>query len=80
MFLAKTNSILTDDIDCNSFSLTEVSKMVSSYDIYGIAIAALIFDLVSVWYRQQKSRLNELVTLSRFYNQCRKRDRLVEEI
>lgn len=32
--------------------------------IYGIAIAALIFDVVSVWHRQQKSRLNELVTFA----------------
>ena len=32
--------------------------------IYATAIAALIFDLVSVWHRQQKSRLNELVTFA----------------
>ena len=32
--------------------------------IYNIAIAALIFDLVSVWHRQQKSRLNELITFA----------------
>lgn len=32
--------------------------------IYGGAIAALLFDLVSVWQRQQKSRLNELVTFA----------------
>jgi len=32
--------------------------------IYGGAIAALIFDLVSVWHRQQKSRLNEMVTFA----------------
>ncbi|MGK7897916.1 MAG: YwiC-like family protein [Xenococcus sp. (in: cyanobacteria)] len=32
--------------------------------IYSIAIAALIFDLVSVRHRQQKSRLNELVTFA----------------
>jgi hypothetical protein len=32
--------------------------------IYGGAIAALIFDLISVFYRQQKSRLNELVTFA----------------
>lgn len=32
--------------------------------IYSGAIAALIFDLVSVWHRQQKSRLNELVTFA----------------
>ncbi|MDJ0690337.1 MAG: YwiC-like family protein [Xenococcaceae cyanobacterium MO_188.B32] len=32
--------------------------------IYGIAIAALIFDVVSVWHRQQKSRLNEIVTFA----------------
>ena len=32
--------------------------------IYGVAIAALIFDVVSVWHRQQKSRLNELVTFA----------------
>lgn len=32
--------------------------------IYGIAIAALLFDVVSVWHRQQKSRLNELVTFA----------------
>ena len=32
--------------------------------IYAIAIAALIFDVVSVWHRQQKSRLNEIVTFA----------------
>ncbi|MDJ0570935.1 MAG: YwiC-like family protein [Pleurocapsa sp. MO_192.B19] len=32
--------------------------------IYGIAITALMFDVVSVWHRQQKSRLNELVTFA----------------
>ncbi|MDJ0595279.1 MAG: YwiC-like family protein [Pleurocapsa sp. MO_226.B13] len=32
--------------------------------IYSGAIAALIFDLVSVWQRQQKSRRNELVTFA----------------
>ncbi|NES86952.1 MAG: YwiC-like family protein [Moorea sp. SIO2B7] len=32
--------------------------------IYGGAITALIFDVVSVWHRQQKSRLNELVTFA----------------
>ena len=32
--------------------------------IYLGAIAALIFDIVSVWHRQQKSRLNELVTFT----------------
>ncbi len=32
--------------------------------IYGTAIAALIFDVVSVWYRQQRSRLNELVAFA----------------
>lgn len=32
--------------------------------IYSIAIAALIFDVVSVWHRQQKSRFNEIVTFS----------------
>ncbi len=32
--------------------------------IYGGAIAALIFDVVSVGHRQQKSRLNELVTFA----------------
>ena len=32
--------------------------------IYSTAIAALIFDIVSVWHRQQKSRLNELVTFA----------------
>ena len=32
--------------------------------IYGVAIAALIFDVVSVWHRQQKSRLNEIVTFA----------------
>ncbi len=32
--------------------------------IYATAIAALIFDVVSVWHRQQKSRLNELVTFA----------------
>ncbi|MEM8832683.1 MAG: YwiC-like family protein [Cyanobacteria bacterium P01_G01_bin.19] len=32
--------------------------------IYGLATAALIFDVVSVWHRQQKSRLNELVTFA----------------
>ena len=32
--------------------------------IYSSAIAALIFDVVSVWHRQQKSRLNELVTFA----------------
>ncbi|MGF1542347.1 MAG: YwiC-like family protein [Pleurocapsa sp.] len=32
--------------------------------IYTGAIAALIFDIVSVWHRQQKSRLNELVTFA----------------
>ena len=32
--------------------------------IYIIAIAALSFDVVSVWHRQQKSRLNELVTFA----------------
>ncbi len=32
--------------------------------IYGVALAALVFDLVSVWHRQQKSLLNELVTFA----------------
>ena len=32
--------------------------------IYSGAIAALIFDVVSVWHRQQKSRLNELITFA----------------
>ena len=32
--------------------------------IYTVAIAALIFDMVSVWHRQQKSRLNEIVTFA----------------
>ncbi len=32
--------------------------------IYGAALTALIFDVVSVWHRQQKSRLNELLTFA----------------
>ncbi|MGK7915121.1 MAG: YwiC-like family protein [Prochloraceae cyanobacterium] len=32
--------------------------------IYGAALSALIFDVVSVWHRQQKSRLNELLTFA----------------
>ena len=32
--------------------------------IYAVATAALIFDVVSVWHRQQKSRLNEIVTFA----------------
>ncbi|HHP7230760.1 MAG TPA: YwiC-like family protein [Xenococcaceae cyanobacterium] len=32
--------------------------------IYSSAIASLIFDVVSVWQRQQKSRLNELITFA----------------
>ena len=32
--------------------------------IYSMAIAALIFDLISVWQGQQKSRLNEVVTFA----------------
>ncbi|MBC6481963.1 MAG: YwiC-like family protein [Hormoscilla sp. GM7CHS1pb] len=38
--------------------------VLSLLPIYGGVIAALIFDLVEVWHRQQKSFLNELVTFA----------------
>ena len=41
-----------------------IGYIISWKSPYMAAIAALIFDVVSVWQRQQKSRLNELITFA----------------